>query len=296
MTEPRKAPFVSALLLAALALVAAGTGVFWQGEPARFVFETLRGESVTIQGHGLYRFETVSIAAQAIAQDVVTLLVGIPLLLAGAVLSRKGSLRGRLLLTGTVGYFLYTYASFVLGAAYNALFLLYVALFSLGLITFIESLLAIDVATLPGRFSPRLPRRSIAAFLWAVAGFLLLAWLGRIVPALRAGTPPYGLESYTTLVIQGLDLGLIVPAAAIGGAQLLKRRPLGYLLASIVLVKGLTLALAVSAMAVNMKLAGVAVKTEEMVMFPLLTVVGFVMTVVLLKNVSETSDPMSAPQ
>ena len=188
-----------------------------------------------------------------------------------------------------MGYFLYTYASFVFGAAYNVLFLLYVALFSLGLITFIESLLAIDVAALPGRFSPRLPRRSIAAFLWAVAGFLLLAWLGRIVPALRAGAPPYGLESYTTLVIQALDLGLIVPAAAIAGVQLLKRRPLGYLLASIVLVKGLTLALAVSAMAVNMKLAGVAVKTEEMVMFPLLTVVGLVMTVILLKHVREDS-------
>ena len=146
MKEPRKAPFVSALLLAALALVAAEQRLL----AGRSRSVRLRDPARRIGHHPgarPLRFETVSIAAQAIAQDVVTLLVGIPLLLAGAVLSRKGSLRGRLLLAGTVGYFLYTYASFVFGAAYNVLFLLYVALFSLGLIAFIESLLAISIST-----------------------------------------------------------------------------------------------------------------------------------------------------
>ena len=113
-----------------LALISAGLGVFWQGEGRSYEFQTLRGETVMIQGHGLYGYETVSIAAQAVAQDVVTLLVGIPLLIVSVFLFRKGSLRGKLLLSGTNAYFLYTYASFLFGAAYSMLFLLYTALFS----------------------------------------------------------------------------------------------------------------------------------------------------------------------
>ncbi len=38
-------------------------------------------------------------------------------------------------------------------------------------------------------------------------------WLGLIVPPLREGQAPQGLESTTTLVIQVLDLGIIMPIA-----------------------------------------------------------------------------------
>lgn len=274
-------------LIAALALIVAGLGVLWKGEGQAFEFLTLRGETVTILGHGLYRFETISIAAQAIAQDIVTLVVGIPLLIASVVLFKKGKFRGKLLLAGTLAYFLYTYASFAFGAAYNALFLAYVALYSLSLFAFILALMTIDIPTLPERISPRLPRRIIAVFLYVVGGFLLMAWLGRIVPALLADQPPYGLESYTTLIIQALDLGLIMPTAFLSGILLWKQRPWGYLLASVVLVKGFTMLLAVSAMAFNMKLAGVQVSSGEMIMFPALALVGIGMTVALLKNVSD---------
>ena len=274
-------------LIAVLALIAAGLGVFWKGEGQAFEFHTLRGETVTILGHGLYRFETISVAAQAIAQDIVTLVVGIPLLIASVVLFKKGKFRGKLLLAGTLAYFLYTYASFAFGAAYNFLFLAYVALFTMSLFAFILALMAIDIPVLPERFSPRLPRRAIATFLFVVGGFLLFAWLGRIVPALFSNQPPIGLESYTTLIIQVLDLGLIMPTAFLSGILLWKQRPWGYLLASVVLVKGFTMLLAVSAMAFNMKLAGVQVSSGEMIMFPALALVGIGMTVTLLKNVSD---------
>lgn len=273
--------------IAAMAILVAGAGVFWQGEGQPFEFRTLHGESVMIQGHGLYRYDTVSFAAQAIAQDVVTLSIGIPLLVVAFVRFKKGSLRGQLLLTGTLGYFLYTYASYAFGMAYNFLFLAYVALFAMSLFAFILVLMTIDVTTLPKRFSPGLPRRTIAIFLFVVGGFLLLAWLGRIGPALLANQPPIGLESYTTLIIQTLDLGVIVPTVFLSGVLLWKRRPWGYLLAVIVLVKGSTMLLAVSAMAGNMVLAGVPVSVGEVIMFPMLALIGIGLTVTLLKNVSE---------
>jgi len=60
-----------------LALIAAGAGVFWQGSGNSYDFTTLHGETVEIYGHGLYRHDTLSYAAQAIGQDISTLVVGI---------------------------------------------------------------------------------------------------------------------------------------------------------------------------------------------------------------------------
>ena len=284
-----KTPTVLVLLIAGLALLAAGSGLFWSpaGEP--FQFATPRGELVTANGRGLYHFDTVSSAAQQRAQDVVTLALGIPLLLASARMAARGSLRGRLLLSGTLGYFLYTYASMSFNTAYNQLFLVYVALFSLSLFGFVLTLMTFDVAALPARFSDQLPRRGIAGLFFVVGGFLSLAWLGRIGPSLLTGAPPFGLESTTTLVIQVLDLGLVVPLAVIAAVLLLRRRPWGYLLASVALLKFLTMSIAVAAMAVNILIVGEAISAVELVVFPSIAVVTAGFTVALLRNVRETA-------
>jgi hypothetical protein len=49
--------------------------------------------------------------------------------------------------------------------------------------------------------------------------------------------------------VQAGDLGLVVPLAILSGALLLRRRPVGYLLASVLLVKGATFGLALVAVA-----------------------------------------------
>ncbi len=145
-----------ALMIALLGLIATCAGIFWQGQGDSYPFTTLHGENVTVYGHGLYRYDTVLYASQSIAQDVVTLVLGIPLLVAGIFLSLKGSLRGQLLLTGGLGYFLYTYTAMVFLAAYNPLFLVYVALFSLSLFAFILALSGMDTARLTRQVSGRL--------------------------------------------------------------------------------------------------------------------------------------------
>jgi len=296
--KPHKALLVLAGLIAVLALIAAGAGVLtailWQPAGSHFDFTTLRGETVQIQGGGLYRYDSVSVAAQGIAQDVVTLILGIPLLITAIVLAARGSLRGKVLLTGTLGYFLYTYTSIAMTAAYNELFLLYVALFSLSLFAVILSILAIDVPTLATHVTDRFPRRTIAGVALVLGGMLTLLWLGRIGPALLAGTPPFGLESYTTLVIQVLDLGIVVPAAILTGVLLLRRVPVGYLLAAFVQVFGFNMGAAVTAMVIGQVLAGVAVSPVELVIFPTIALVNAVLIVLLLRSIREGPVPADA--
>lgn len=273
-------------LIGLLSLLAAGTGLFFQTEGQPFPHTNHRGESVMINGSGLYYYDTVSSAAQQQGNDLVTLLVGLPLLAVSAWFAFRGSLRGRLLLTGTLGFFLYTYMSMSMLTAYNGLFLVYVALFTLSLYAFILCMLAFDLEALPSQFSPRLPRRWIAGFMFAVGGFLLIAWLGRILmPLMQGGTPP--LENTTTLVIQAMDLGLIVPLAFLSAIFLLRRSPWGYLLSSVTLLKGVTLGLGVSAMAINMARRGVPDSLGIMVPFLVITAVNLVMALLLLKHVQE---------
>jgi hypothetical protein len=248
------------------------------------------GEQVQLHGKGLYRRDSVSAAAQAQAQDAVTLLVGIPLLVISLAWARKGAMGGKLLLAGTLAYFLYTYTSMTFLSFYNQLFLVYVALFSLSLFALVLAFQQVDVESLPDRFSDRLPVKWIAGFLFFLSFMLLFMWMGRIVPSLDGRTPPVGLEHYTTLVIQALDLGIIIPTAVLAGALLLKKRPWGYMLSAVMLLKGLTLLLAICAMIMSMAMAGVETNLVEAAVFILFTLIDLVLVVALFRNVKSVEN------
>lgn len=290
-----KTLLILSVLVALLGAIAAGAGVFGQGEGSPVPFTTVRGDTALLQGHGLYRYDSVSGAAQAASADLVTLVFCVPLLLLATWLSARGSLRGRLLLSGTLGYFMYTYTSIAFMAAYNPLFLLYVALFSLSLFTFVLSLMSFDVKALPAHFSRSTPRAPVAIFLFLIGAFLAFNWIGNVIlPSLTSGAAPDRLDSYTTLVIQAMDLGLIVPAAVLAGILWLRRSTFGYLLVPVVLVKGLTMSAALLAMIIGMIQAGVVVSMVEVAIFPALGLINAVVLWLVLKNVKESAAPAQA--
>jgi hypothetical protein len=278
-------------LIAALALVAAGVGLFYTDGGHSFSFTTLHGQMVQMYGQGLYRYETLRTGAGFKGQDVAVLVLSVPLLVLSIVLYRRGSLKGGLLLVGTLAYFLYNYGSMAVGAAYNSLFLVYVALFSASLFGLVLALTSFDVQGLPAHFSTRLPRRGIAVFLFAIGLSLLVVWLGlSIVPALLQGQAPSEVMSYTTLVTHALDLGVIAPTAFLSGILLLRRAPLGYLLASTMLVLSWVLGAGVLTLSAAQVLAGVLTVGQILgfvVPFVILTLVGIWLTVVLFRNVSD---------
>ena len=274
-----------ALLIIPLAILAAGAGLFWQGSGAPFPFITFRGETVMVRGHGLYQYDTVNSSSQEIGQDVVTLAIGVPLLIAALLLTRKGSLRGRLLLTGVFGYFLYTYAAMSFLTAFNPLYLVYVALFSLSLFGFILGLKETNPDEVVSHVRERFPRRTIAVYFIVVAAFLSFAWLGLVVPPMFKGTPPAGLESAITMVIQSLDLGVIVPTALITAILLLQKRPWGYALATVVLLKVLTMGAALIAMIIGQMLAQVPVDPVTSMVFVLISISGIILAITALRNI-----------
>src|SRR5690554_7334530 len=116
------------LLIALLAAFSASVGLFSTQGNGTFEFTTLHGEVVQIYGRGLYQFDTPLIAIGYRVSDAFILAIGIPLLLVSFWQYGRGSRFGKIMLTGVLLFFLYTFASLGLGASYNDLFLVYVLL------------------------------------------------------------------------------------------------------------------------------------------------------------------------
>lgn len=258
------------------------------GHPREFI--SISGETIKIFGSGLYKNDSLSVVAQGKASDLVTLILAIPLLAVSLVQSCRGSIKARLILTGTLGYFLYTYMSYTFLWMYNPLFIVYVLLMSASLFAFILAMLSFDIARMPALFSEKLPISFLGGFQLFIAFAIGMLWLGKIAPTILNKAVPVGLKHYTTLVIQGMDLGFVVPAAILSGILLIKRKPLGYLLSSVIIIKGITMLTSISAMIVNSLLSGVEMSVVEIVIFPLFNVVAVICLILLLRNMKNPSE------
>lgn len=224
-------------LIVVLAFAAAAFGLFTPRDGSLHTFTTARGETVDLWGQGLYRFDTPIGASGFLAGDIVTLALAIPILLITLGMYRRGSLKGGLLLSGTLAYFLYTYASLGFGAAYNNFFLAYTVIFSASLFGLILILLSFDVQALPTHFGAGLPRKGIGLFLMISSVILSLIWLVlSIIPALLADQAPPEAYYYTTFTTGIIDIGIVAPVLLVAGVLIRRNAPSGYLFASALLI------------------------------------------------------------
>lgn len=236
-TEPALSRGLVALAgaVAVLAATTAAMGLLWTGSGPTYPFQTLRGETVEIFGRGLYAHDTIFQVGANWGVDLVALVLGIPLLVVAAHLYRRSSLRGHLLLIGSFGFFSYYGASYALGTvAYNQLFLVYTALFSVSLFGLILAFVGLE----PGLLTPdaSMPRRVIGWFMIFSGVATAFIWLLDPVAAVVAGEAPSALGNQTTLFTHALDLGVIVPTAILSGVMILRGRLFGYAAAMSLLV------------------------------------------------------------
>ncbi len=245
-------------LIAILALVAAGAGLFWQDGGAPVAFTTLHGETVQLYGQGIYRFDWDFKAPIQRGTDAVTLFVCLPLLLYAFWRTRRGSLKGGVLLIGALSYFLYYGVSLAFSMMFNSLFLVYTVLFSASFFAFVVAITAVSPQYLAAHLSPQTPRRGMAIFLFVAGAGVLFIWLSEIIGPLRQGqVPAEALGPYTTMVTHALDIAIIAPATMVTAVYLLRRDPVGYLLAAPLLILCALIGAVVIAQTVFQTLAGI---------------------------------------
>ncbi|HEX9388414.1 MAG TPA: hypothetical protein VF918_18965, partial [Anaerolineales bacterium] len=79
-------------LIAILAIIISGVGLFSQGGDGPFPFTTIYGDTVEIDGQGIYSHDSSFAAALFRGTDAITLFVAIPLLLVSYLYYLRGSL------------------------------------------------------------------------------------------------------------------------------------------------------------------------------------------------------------
>jgi hypothetical protein len=219
--------------------------------------------------------------------DVVTLCVGVPLLVGGLLGMRRGSLRGELLWLAGLGYGIYNYGYFALGAGLNMLFPLYVVVcvgcaWALGL-----GVACVDIDAVGAAFPPSTPARSVASYMALTGVGLGVAWLGQWGAYVFGGVVPSIGEGPFRLVA-AMDLSFMVPTMLVGAWLLWRRRAWGFVVAAVAITQGAAYTAGLTVASVVGGLRGVAGSMEQAPVWGIWTLAGAAATVALLWSIRRT--------
>lgn len=246
---------------------------------------------------GLYR-DNAFVKTTWLGNDAVTLFLAVPILVVAMVISARKDPKGLqrplgsayLIWMGALDYMLYNYAFYLFGAAFNAFFLIYVALLGLSIFALIFGLVHLDVNEISRQFRERTPVKWIGGYFLFVASGLGLVYLIQSIGFILSGQLPsiVTITEHPTNVVFALDLTLLIPWLVLGALWLMKRQPWGYVIAGIINVKGplYTFILAVnSVLAMNAGLTN----TNELPLWGTLTVLGLIASALFYGNMERSS-------
>src|SRR3984893_7603644 len=180
---------------------------------------------------GVYRDPAV-IIAQSHGFDIGDLIAVLVLGL-GLSWSARGSVRGRLVATGALGYLLYSFVTYAFLIVLNAATVLYVAVLGFGVWSFINGFAAVGDQEADQLAAGHLYQRLTAGFMIVIAALCALTWLLEIAGSVVSGRLPAGLAAagWPMNPVYVLDLGFVVPLVVLGGLRLVWQKPVGARLA-----------------------------------------------------------------
>ena len=251
IVQSNRAMAAFAVTVALSAAVAAALGVFARGDGSYETVTSVRGVTYEMATSGVYAFNAQRIVSEGVGWDVFTLFVAVPVMLAAAGLVAGGSFRARLLALGLLGYFFYQYLEYAMTWAFGPLFPLFIAIFGASLVGLVWFGASVANDGIADRFGEDFPGRPFAVVSVLMAVLLVVMWTGRIVAGLTGDLAAAGLYGETTLVVQAVDLGLVVPTALLIAALAWRRTAVGHVLASVYVVTSVAMSAAIVAMLVS---------------------------------------------
>lgn len=266
---------MTALLCAFIGLlagVAAALGVFARGDGTFTAVTSALGERYEIAESGVYAGSARQLVAEGIGWDVFTLFVAVPILLVASVFVARGSFRGTLVAAGMLGYFFYMHLEYAVTWSFGPLFGLFIATYGLSLVGLVGVAALVARDGVAGRFDDRFPRRAWAGLSIGMGLLLAVMWIGRIVDALQAEIP--ALHGETTMTVQALDLGLVVPVAILVAVLALRGNAAGLAASAAFAVTFVTMCAAIGAMMISASIVNGVAQVPPIVIFGAASVAG----------------------
>jgi hypothetical protein len=202
----------------------------------------------------VYGQETASYAAQGVGQDIVNIIVAVPVLLISAYFLRKNSVRGLMVWLGALIYIVYSYVMYAFSVHFGFLFPIYIAVLGLSFYTLFGSLASLKVPNLAASFASNTKAKTVSVFLMIFGLAFFGLWSSDILRSLLSGTVPQSVTDTGLPVnlVHVLDLAFILPGMIITSILLWKRKPAGYLFAVPLLMFAAIMGMAIIAMLVVM--------------------------------------------
>ncbi len=274
MTSTSRVATVGLALTAAIgAGIASAIGVFARGDGSFELVTSVRGETYPMATTGVYASNALRVVAEGIGWDAFTLVIVVPAMLIAALLLARGSYRALIVVGGLFGYFLYMYLEYAVTWAFGPLFPLFILIEATSLIGL--GLVAVDVgrAGVAGRIGDGFPRRAWPALLVAMSGLLTLMWLGRIATGLTTGIDGL-LLGETTMTVQALDVGLVVPISLAVAWLTWRGSEVGYVISAAYSVTFVAMSAAIASMVVSAALVEGVAEVVPIAIFGLATALG----------------------
>lgn len=221
-------------------------------------------------------FIASSLVAGMPVQDFVSLLAA-PLLIAAMVYTGRGSVRAFVLWAGLMVYAGYYYAFFCFGFAYTLYYPLYLAIMGLSLYSLLGLLHGANVQAFAGHVDGHMPARFLSLVL-AMPLLLTPLWLMGIVKGIS--TQQMGAADLVFV----LDLAFLIPAMTFAAVQMWRRRPAGYLLGGVLLVKAAISGILLTGGSLRQFLLGYQTG-PDVAMYVFLLVAGVIGLLLYLKNI-----------
>jgi hypothetical protein len=236
---------------------------------------------------GLYR-DNLLVTAGWYGNDLVTLVVAVPLLAVATARARRGSRRAELVWLGMLAYTIYNYAFYVFGSAFNGFFLLYVCLLTLSILALMFGVASLEPDRGAPAFNPAAPAAAVAGYMLLVTVLLGSFWIVGSLGYVFTGDVP-AIVTVTgghTNIVAALDLSMVVSFGVLGAIWLRQRRPWGFVLATIWNVKGAVYMAALSAASVSAYLAGASSDLLQVALWAPIGAGCLASSVALLRNVT----------
>lgn len=269
--------------IAVLAGVAAAFGVFARGDGTYVSVVSARGETYEMATTGVYAYNAMRVVAEGVGWDVFTLLVAAPTLLLAAVLLARGSFSATLVTGGMLGYFVYMYLEYTVTWAFGPLFPLFVVILAASLIALIGVGALVQQMGLQDRFGDAFPRRTWAVVGVGMAVMLTAMWSARIAGALTANVP--ALEGETTMTVQALDLGVMVPVTFVLVALALRRRPVGLAASAAFVITYVAMSAAIGSMLISAWITSGVLDAVPIAVFGVAAVAGLVTAIRMHRSI-----------
>lgn len=215
--------------------------------------------------------------------DLVTALVAVPLMAWALMAVQRGSRRAELVWYSMLGYCVYNYAYYLFGAQLNWFFPVYVVLFVMPVFALILALGRVDAGQIASAFSEKTPVKWISSYMLFTGIGLTIAWTAQWLNFMLTGAvPDVGEEGFK--LIASLDLSYIVPWFLLGAVLLMRRQPWGYIVATIITLKGATYTLVLTVTSTVGALRGIEGTLEQIPVWAAWTLVGGLAVWGLLRN------------